>query len=60
MAGGYTLSLPDEDKSYVTKREMNEDYRYPFWVGMAEKLVLEDISTGASNVIERERKLRAI
>ena len=56
MAGGYTLSLPGEDKSYVTKREMNEDIVTLLGGRMAEKLVLEDISTGASNDIERATK----
>ncbi|MEM1485628.1 ATP-dependent zinc metalloprotease FtsH [Oscillospiraceae bacterium PP1C4] len=57
MAGGYTLSLPGEDKSYVTKREMNEDIVTLLGGRMAEKLVLEDISTGASNDIERATKV---
>lgn len=56
MAGGYTLSLPSEDKSYVTKREMNDDIVTLLGGRMAEKLVLEDISTGASNDIERATK----
>ena len=53
MAGGYTLSLPGEDKTYVTKREMNEDIVTLLGGRVAEKLVLDDISTGASNDIER-------
>lgn len=57
MAGGFTLSLPTEDKSYRTKREMNEDIVTLLGGRMAEKLVLEDISTGASNDIERSTKL---
>ncbi len=57
MAGGYTLSLPGEDKSYVTKREMNDDIVTLLGGRMAEKLVLEDISTGASNDIERATKV---
>ena len=56
MAGGYTLSLPGEDKTYVTKREMNEDIVTLLGGRVAEKLVLDDISTGASNDIERATK----
>ncbi|MCQ4732302.1 ATP-dependent zinc metalloprotease FtsH [Anaerotruncus colihominis] len=57
MAGGYTLSLPGEDKTYVTKREMNEDIVTLLGGRVAEKLVLDDISTGASNDIERATKV---
>ena len=57
MAGGYTLSLPGEDKSYLTKREMNEEIVTLLGGRVAEKLVLEDISTGASNDIERATKV---
>lgn len=56
-AGGYTLSLPTEDRSYMTKREMCEDIVTLLGGRMAEKLVLDDISTGASNDIERATKL---
>ena len=57
MAGGYTLSLPGEDKSYMTKREMNEEIVTLLGGLVAEKLVLEDISTGVSNDIERATKV---
>ena len=57
MAGGYTPSLPGEDKTYVTKREMNEDIVTLLGGRVAEKLVLDDISTGASNDIERATKV---
>ena len=57
MAGGYTLSLPGEDKSYVTKREMAANIVTLLGGRMAEELVLEDISTGASNDIERATKV---
>ena len=57
MAGGYTLSLPGEDKSYMTKREMNEEIVTLLGGRVAEKLVLEDLSTGASNDIERATKV---
>lgn len=53
MAGGYTMSLPEEDTSYHTKREMEQQIVTLLGGRMAEKLVLDDISTGASNDIER-------
>jgi len=52
-AGGYTLSLPKEDKFYVSKQEMLEDITVLLGGRVAEKLELDDISTGASNDIER-------
>ena len=52
-AGGFTMSLPEHDKSYVSKREMAEDLIVLLGGRVAEKIVLEDISTGASNDIER-------
>ncbi len=57
MAGGYTMSLPKEDKSYRTKREMQENLVTLLGGRMAEKLVLDDISTGASNDLERVTKV---
>lgn len=53
MAGGYTMSLPEDDKSFVTKTQMNEQIVTLLGGRVAEKLVLEDISTGASNDLER-------
>lgn len=53
MAGGYTMSLPETDKSFVTKREMEEDIITLLGGRAAEYLILDDISTGASNDIER-------
>ena len=53
MAGGYTMSLPEHDKSYVSKTEMNEKIVVLLGGRAAEKLILDDISTGASNDIER-------
>ncbi len=53
MAGGYTMSLPQEDRSYRLKNEMLEDIQVLLGGRVAEALVLEDISTGASNDIER-------
>ncbi len=57
FAGGYTLSFPLEDKSYKTKGEMTEDIVTLLGGRAAEKIVLEDISTGASNDIERATDL---
>ena len=53
MAGGYTMSLPAEDKNYVTKNQMAEEIVTLLGGRVAEKLVLDDISTGASNDLER-------
>ncbi|MBR2743432.1 MAG: ATP-dependent zinc metalloprotease FtsH [Clostridia bacterium] len=52
-AGGYTLSLPKEDKSYMSKKEIFESIVVLLGGRVAEQLVLDDISTGASNDIER-------
>ena len=56
-AGGYTLSLPQNDKSYSSKTEMLEEINTLLGGRVAEKLVLNDISTGASNDIERATKI---
>ena len=53
MAGGYTMPLPTEDKSYSSRNEMIEDIIVSLSGRVAEALVLHDISTGASNDIER-------
>ena len=52
-AGGYNLNLPSGDKSYAAKSEMLEDMVGLLGGRVAEKLVLDDISTGASNDIQR-------
>ena len=52
-AGGMTISLPDEDRSYQSKRYMEEQIASLLGGRAAEKLMLGDISTGASNDIER-------
>ena len=52
-AGGMTISLPDEDRSYQSKRYMEEQIVSLLGGRAAEKLMLGDISTGASNDIER-------
>ncbi len=53
MAGGYTAYLPEKDKQFVTKREMEESIITLLGGRVAEQLVLDDISTGASNDLER-------
>ena len=55
-AGGYTLSLPYEDKSFATRSEMLEDIVSLLGGRVSEKLFLDDISTGASNDISRATK----
>lgn len=57
MAGGFTMSLPSEDKSYRSKKEMKEDIVVLLGGRVAEALIIRDISTGASNDIERATKL---
>ena len=57
MAGGYTMYRPDEDKSYMAKSEMEESIISLLGGRVAESLVLGDISTGASNDIERATKI---
>lgn len=52
-AGGYTLSLPKEDRSYMSKNEMENEIVTLLGGRVAEKLILGDISTGASNDIQR-------
>jgi len=57
MAGGYTMYRPTEDKSFMSKMEMEENIVSLLGGRVAEKLVLGDISTGASNDIERASKI---
>ena len=56
-AGGFTLALPEKDVSYQTKKWMEEEIAVLLGGRVAEQLVLEDISTGASNDIERATKI---
>ncbi len=56
MAGGYTMPLPTEDRSYRSKKEMFEDIIVSLGGRVAEALVMNDISTGASNDIEKLTK----
>ena len=57
MAGGYTMHLPQEDRSYRCRNEMLEDVQVLLGGRVAEQLMLGDISTGASNDIERATEL---
>ncbi len=57
MAGGYTMYRPSEDRSFMSKSEMEENIISLLGGRVAEELVLGDISTGASNDIERASKI---
>ena len=56
MAGGYTMPLPSEDTSYNSRRGMYEDIVVSLGGRVAEELIMDDISTGASNDIEKATK----
>ena len=56
MAGGYTMPLPSEDKSYNSRRGMYEDIVVSLGGRVAEELIMDYISTGASNDIEKATK----
>lgn len=56
-AGGYTMSLPSEDRSYHSKNDMKDELVVLLGGRVAEKLVLGDISTGASNDIQRATQI---
>lgn len=56
-AGGYTLSLPKEDRNYATKTEMIDDLEMLLGGRVAEALVLKDISSGASSDLQRATQL---
>ncbi len=57
LAGGFTMSLPTEDKSYRSRNEMLEEIVVLLGGRVAEALIIGDISTGASNDIERATNL---
>lgn len=57
MAGGYTMSLPEHDRSFVSKTQMEENIITLLGGRVSEKIILDDISTGASNDIERATKI---
>ena len=56
-AGGFTMQLPEEDKYYMTKGDMINEIRHLLGGRVAEALVMGDISTGASNDLERATKI---
>ncbi|WIV13056.1 ATP-dependent zinc metalloprotease FtsH [Proteiniborus sp. MB09-C3] len=56
-AGGFTMYLPEEDRNYATKKEMEIMLVHMLGGRVAEHLVLEDISTGAQNDLERATKI---
>jgi cell division protease FtsH len=56
-AGGYTISLPRQDKFYMSKSELEQEIVSLLGGRVAEKLVLDDISTGAKNDIERSTNI---
>ena len=55
-AGGFTMQLPEEDRYYITRTEMEHDIMHLLGGRIAEALVMGDISTGASNDLERATK----
>ncbi|TFZ39640.1 ATP-dependent metallopeptidase FtsH/Yme1/Tma family protein [Soehngenia longivitae] len=57
MAGGFTAYIPDEDRNYMTKGEMEDRLAVLLGGRVTEALILEDISTGAQNDIERATKI---
>lgn len=57
MAGGYTMSLPEDDRGYLAKTAMQENIVTLLGGRMAELIVLDDISTGASNDLERATQI---
>lgn len=57
MAGGYTMHMPLEDKMYMSKRKMEEELVILLGGRVAEHLIFGDISTGASNDIERASEI---
>ena len=57
MAGGYTMSLPENDRSFISKTQMEENIITLLGGRVSEKIILDDISTGASNDIERATRI---
>ena len=57
MAGGFTMSLPEKDQTFMTKGRMTDMIKHLLGGRVAEQLKLEDISTGASNDIERATQI---
>lgn len=57
MAGGFTMSLPEKDRSYETRGHMIDSIRHLLGGRVAEELKLDDISTGASNDLQRATEM---
>ena len=57
QAGGFTMSLPTEDKYFMTKKDMMHEIMHLLGGSVAEAIYLDDISTGASNDIERATQI---
>jgi len=57
MAGGFTAYIPDEDRNYLTKKQIEDRLAILLGGRVTEALILDDISTGAQNDIERATKL---
>jgi len=57
MAGGYTLALPEEDRTLHAKRKFEADLAFMLGGRAAEEIVFNDITTGASNDLERATKM---
>ena len=56
-AGGFTINLPEEDKDFITKEELEDKITTLLGGRVAEKIFLKDISTGAQNDLERATKI---
>jgi cell division protease FtsH len=57
MAGGYTMALPEEDHTLVSRKKMLDDMAFTLGGRAAEELVFSDITSGASNDLERVTKM---
>jgi cell division protease FtsH len=57
MMGGYTLALPEEDRTLISRKKMNADMAFMLGGRAAEEIVFNDITSGASNDLERVTKL---
>ncbi len=57
MAGGYTMAVPEDDVRYVTRSKFMDDLAMMLGGRVAEELIFDDITTGASNDLERVTKL---
>ena len=57
MAGGYTMSVPQEDRSYMSRNEMTDELVSLLGGQVAEQIIFGDISTGASSDIQKATEL---